>query len=390
MTSIRNPALHPFRHQFLQPFLKDKKSYIKRIKQSKSLERFCLEGIQLKGANLAGANMKKVNLHDANLEGADLTNANLEKANLTGANFQRTVFAYANLYNADLWRANLREAKLWNSNLKGASLKEACVQEARLREANLEGANLLRANFHRASLIGTNLKDANLYQTDLRGADLWVAETGDNLPQEKEKDFLKAKQIYRTLKETCNQAGFYTEAGEYLYREMNCQRMVYRYFHKFFKSERPKSKFKNWKRIFDLKYLLQTSKWVLKYNLKYLWSWVVYMICGYGERPLNVFGTAGVIVLLFSILYILTPLLSSLAGVYDNEILLKINLSGPFGENVKTFFNSVYFSTITFVTVGYGDLVPIGIARLFAMLESFIGAFMIAVFVLTFGRKMLR
>ncbi len=37
--------------------------------------------------------------------------------------------------------------------------------------------------------------------------------------------------------------------------------------------------------------------------------------------------------------------------------------------------DSLYFSAITSTTVGYGDLIPVGIARLFAAIEGFLGFF---------------
>jgi hypothetical protein len=45
---------------------------------------------------------------------------------------------------------------------------------------------------------------------------------------------------------------------------------------------------------------------------------------------------------------------------------------------------------VTFTTVGYGDITPVGIARLVAALEAFAGAFLMALFVAVFGKKMMR
>lgn len=58
------------------------------------------------------------------------------------------------------------------------------------------------------------------------------------------------------------------------------------------------------------------------------------------------------------------------AGTYmaNNEFFL--NNGGP----VKLdFHNSLYFSTMTFTTVGYGDIAPLGINRLISSLEAIIG-----------------
>jgi hypothetical protein len=38
-----------------------------------------------------------------------------------------------------------------------------------------------------------------------------------------------------------------------------------------------------------------------------------------------------------------------------------------------SFLEALYFSCITFTTIGYGDLAPIGIARFFAATEGLVG-----------------
>lgn len=47
----------------------------------------------------------------------------------------------------------------------------------------------------------------------------------------------------------------------------------------------------------------------------------------------------------------------------------------------------LYFSGVTFTTLGYGDIAPNGIVRVLAMLEAGLGAFLMALFVFTFTRR---
>jgi len=55
-----------------------------------------------------------------------------------------------------------------------------------------------------------------------------------------------------------------------------------------------------------------------------------------------------------------------------NEDLL--TLSDPTGDPVeKTFSNALYFSGVTILSIGYGDIVPVGSARFFALLQASLG-----------------
>lgn len=57
---------------------------------------------------------------------------------------------------------------------------------------------------------------------------------------------------------------------------------------------------------------------------------------------------------------------------------------------LKDFLWCCYTSVITFTTLGYGDVHPIGWSRVLASIETICGIFMTALFIFVFGRKMLR
>lgn len=52
----------------------------------------------------------------------------------------------------------------------------------------------------------------------------------------------------------------------------------------------------------------------------------------------------------------------------------------PFDPVEVTWSNMIYFSGVTLLSIGYGDMVPTGIARFFALLEAALGLLLPAAF----------
>jgi hypothetical protein len=96
-----------------------------------------------------------------------------------------------------------------------------------------------------------------------------------------------------------------------------------------------------------------------------------WLVAGFGHRPLRLVGTALVMVFLYGLLY------WAVGGAV-----------GPDGQGPAGLFDSVYFSGITFATVGYGDFVPAPHARLIALTEGFVGAFLMSFFVVVVARRL--
>ncbi len=110
--------------------------------------------------------------------------------------------------------------------------------------------------------------------------------------------------------------------------------------------------------------------------LKSLLSWFMltfsYIIWGYGERPARTFFSGILIVCLAAVLH-------TFGFLAKNDILFSPN-----------FFQAFYFSVVTFTTVGYGDIVPVGLSKLIAIIEAFTGIFIIPLFIVGLSRKYLR
>jgi len=186
--------------------------------------------------------------------------------------------------------------------------------------------------------LGENVM-VNLNNVMLRNTKIEKKEIFNRILQEQEKKFSEAKEIYLLLKNNFHSIGRYEDESWAFKKEKDMERKSY--FH--FKS---------------------IHKW--------LWSCFLNGIFGYGERPVRVIISAISIILIFTFLF-----MSS--GISDTSI-------GGFTS--KNILDCLYFSTVTFTTLGYGDFRPLeGWSRIFAGTEAFIGALMMALFVYTFARR---
>ncbi len=59
-------------------------------------------------------------------------------------------------------------------------------------------------------------------------------------------------------------------------------------------------------------------------------------------------------------------------------------------DNLTVLLQSFYHSAITFFTIGYGDVYPMGLSRIISGVEGFMGVFMMSYFTVAFVRKVLR
>lgn len=115
----------------------------------------------------------------------------------------------------------------------------------------------------------------------------------------------------------------------------------------------------------------------------------------YGEGIWNVVYTALVVIVASALLY---PL-SIVGGLQDSssgEVLTyttdgTLDLFSTTGlENLLTIFlESLYFSVVTFTTLGYGDWNPLGYAKGLAMAESLIGTFIASLLIYVLARRVM-
>lgn len=111
----------------------------------------------------------------------------------------------------------------------------------------------------------------------------------------------------------------------------------------------------------------------VKYFFKWLLATFFWLIWGYGERPFRTLAVS-----------LLMVFISSLIFSASNSLEYKEAIINP------NFIDSLYFSVVTFTTLGYGDYQPIGIYRLISMVEAFGALFLMPLFIIGLTRKFVR
>jgi len=284
--------------------------------------------------------IKELYLRRLEFQEAQWQNIEAEEADLAGAD----------LSGADLSAANLKKANLTGAKLCKASLASADLEETHFLKSDLSGARLWNASIKNSNLVEANLQEADFLKSTISGVKLWHAKldkvkflTRHNFLGKSpidEEGALSASEAYRRLKQCFMASGRYDDASWASFKEKQLER---------------KDLFKNRK-------------------LSYIPSLLMACLCGYGEKPYRVIASSLIIVFLYSFLYAALNL-------------LKVPVD--YSSSALKLWDYIYFSVVTFTTLGFGDLTP-KLTPLFQMLtgsEAFIGAFMMGLFVFTLGRK---
>lgn len=155
-------------------------------------------------------------------------------------------------------------------------------------------------------------------------------------PQDIERSF----RLYRRAVAAYEKCGLFTEARELAFRQM-CLR---------------------------LRYSRQLGLPIKKRAELFLY----WLIAGFGYRSLRVIGTACAVILCYGFLYWLTD------GVQNARV----------PARPVDLLHAIYFSGITFATVGYGDFLPREHAQLLALTEGFLGALTMGLFVAVLANRL--
>ena len=414
------------------------------ILRSAHLEGATLHNTHLQGANLRSAHLQCAKLRNAEFENAKCMNSEFQQCNLRDSNFQG-----ANLRSAHLQCANLRNAEFENADLHGADFKWAILYDADFKEAKVSHSDLRGAFLYNAFIKDARgleyAKIGNMYIEEIiadniikilginqgyKAALKAVLESPFKKMEIKENDFnffissskigyletlnevrtlynkrthvsklyisqyrmrlyRRSNYVYVDLKNYFKNIGFYNESAKFFIGEYRAKGKYYRLLgdtsvYKLI--EIILYRFRSWKSRKENKTnssskVKQETISILLRNIfrgysAFIANRLLSITSLYGESIPRVFVTALSIILLYTGIY-------SLSGSVTGQ-----NMAKP----IHNFWTNLYFSIVTFTTLGYGDLHPVSSMRmrLLAGSEAFLGAFTIAYFVVVVSRKIMR
>ena len=267
------------------------------------------------------------------LSNIDLQNNDLSNSYLVDANMQSCNLSRSNLSNSSLYGINLSNSNLFKANLKNTNLKNANLTNCNLLGANLENTKLENVNW------GANNKVINELEAEsaLLNEDITTAN----------KKYKEAEDIYRSIKICLQNQTLGDDA-----------------------------------RIFFIRQMTVNRKQLPKLSVKRIWSKIIDLTTGYGEKLYNIIFTMLSIILISAILY-------GIEGVqYQNHILGFFGDTEYFGGLIYVIGNLLYFSIVVYTTVGFGEIVPIGMLGKSVMIfESIIGGLFLAIFIVAMYKK---
>ncbi len=284
----------------------------------------------------------KVALQKWAKSGKSMAGFSLRKADLSGINLVNTGSKQGfNFSEADLYHADISDSHLFGIDFTNTSLMKANLNGSNLHCANLSDANLLGTTLHNAKLENVSWGTTIIQEKKAGGVNQTLNKATILLYEE-------AEEVYRNLRLASEKQGLFEIAGTFFQREMIMRRMQ-----------------------------------MPLYSLKRLISKSVDLFCAYGENPARIILFSLLLVFIFAFGY-------AFLGIESDEGIIICSTNNSLVENLIVFYDSIYFSVITFTTLGYGDLIPTGYTRALSAIEAFGGSFTLALFVVVFVKKMTR
>ena len=358
------------------------------------------------GIDLAGAHLESAVLHNAQLAHASLWAARLDSAAAWATHLEHADLAFVHAEDADLLGAHLQNANLWGARLNHARLAFAHVQNADLRDAQLYGVLWYSARLDRTRLHRQQLGRMTGDQLTARGQIRHFPAT-----------FHDAREAYLSLKTNFDSIGRYEDASWAFVKERQMEKAMYfptTAGHGWIRDRMAGAVPPPW---WGPRCLPRWIRWKLRSTFyhtrlffpfpglcprevreqmarrsqdeeawhewlnrpRWLRNWLYEATTQYGENPWRPVIWAGVVVLVFGLIY------AAAGNIATGDV------GALQGQPTHNPWTALVHSISAFATIGFNTLEPQGWgARLLTAVEAMLGIGLFALFVFTLGNRMRR
>ena len=263
---------------------------------------------------------------------------------------------------------DLRGIRIEQTQIDGAVIRNVNLRWSAIRDVGFKGTQLLECNLSQATLTGCYFRHTVFAKCDIVNAKFEHSDFSNARIEDSRLDFTSFREceitlqtirfrddisprvlarVCRNLKLNAMAMGHFADAGELTYMEKTHERHTL-YHHAF--TTRHELAADRAKALRD---------WMMSVFLSWLW--------GYGEKPHRITLVMAVAILIFGT--------------------LQYWLDGIPGAS---FGAHLYFSGITFLTIGYGDLVPIApLPRVLAVIEGAVGITVLGMLIASWTKKIM-
>jgi len=331
--------------------------------------------------------------HQISFANAELTNCDLTSNLMKDADLQRTDFTGSKLQNIDFSGANLEQSLLSRTNLYGANFTGS----------KIDGAVFGDAQVSQDTEFGSQDGKRVVYDPAYSSRDSSKSRSGREKlvraikrylplrPQwNKEHDSLACNQ-FRPREDSSSTNQTNDDSRETPEERLTKAARSYHSIEKIGRSnalpELQTRGFVRRQEMNRLRYIekARTSKsWAWQHWSRWLRASVARLTLLYGESPWRVLSASLAVILFSGMIY---PLGGFRSGSSTTPELMKAT---SFGEWLTMLPDGIYFSTLTFTTLGFGDFQPAGWGRILATGETAIGATLLALLVFVLGRRAAR
>lgn len=254
------------------------------------------------------------------------------------------------MINCEFKSCNIEKCIFERTNLQNIKFEHTSLKEAIFSNVYINKMHIIDCDLRSCKIINSEIKEFEFEDNYLTKLDEYTFIDKIKLDKNYKENYNMAFKLYKNMASKFEANGLLNNAGEYYYMS----------------------------KCMEHKCLRGSSK---------AKSAIFWLLCGYGERPTFALITSLEIVLVFSIIYMMTGLSVGEYIINYKELIFQ----GLPLENLNTdFMQSLYFSIVTFTTVGYGDITPIDLSVFLSGIEMLLGVTMVGIWTATLARKITR